>query len=235
MATSSRRLTFPERRGFVALLVLVLAAVLGACSGRSAAEPYHRTTPTELYLFTPPNYQAGVALQLMLALHGPESDAFGCLQSWRQYAEDNGFVLLCPELPYADGLLDRAGAQERIGSSLAVAYGEVSLRSTFFVAGFGEAGTLALSYASQYPQAITGVAAIASREFPPLSPGASRLPILILAATRDGSATDAAQAFADSLILQGLPVRLVSLDERGEKLTSDDLRLTVEFLREILR
>jgi poly(3-hydroxybutyrate) depolymerase len=215
--------------------MLALAAGLGACSGRSAAEPYHRTTPTDLYLFTPPTYQPGVALVLMLALHGPESDALDCYQDWRQYAEDNGFVLLCPELPYADGLLDRVTAQERIGSALAVAYGEVSLRSTFFVAGFGEAGTLALSYASQYPQAITGVAAIASREFPPLSAGASRLPILILTATGDRSAAEAAQAFADNLMQQGLPVRLVSLDERGEKLTVDDLRLTVEFLREILR
>jgi hypothetical protein len=79
------------------------------------------------------------------------------------------------------------------------------------------------------------VAAIASREFPPLSAGASRLPILILAAAGDRSAADAAQAYADSLLQQGLPVRLVSLDERGEKLTGDDQRLTVEFLREILR
>jgi pimeloyl-ACP methyl ester carboxylesterase len=218
-----------------AALMLVLAAGLGACSGRGAAEPYHRTTPTDLYLYTPPNYQAGVAIELMLALHGPESDALDCFQAWQLYAEDNGFALLCPDLPYADGLLDRATAQERIGSALAVAYGEATLRGTFFMVGFGEAGTLALSYASQYPQAITGVAAVASREFPPLSAGASRLPILILAATGDRSAAEAAQTFADSLMQQGLPVRLVSLDERGEKLTGDDQRLTVEFLREILR
>jgi pimeloyl-ACP methyl ester carboxylesterase len=218
-----------------AALMLVLAAGLGACSGRAAAEPYHRTTPTDLYLYTPPNYQAGVAIELMLALHGPESDALDCFQAWQLYAEDNGFALLCPDLPYADGLLDRATAQERIGSALAVAYGEATLRGTFFMVGFGEAGTLALSYASQYPQAITGVAAVASREFPPLSAGASRLPILILAATGDRSAAEAAQTFADSLMQQGLPVRLVSLDERGEKLTGDDQRLTVEFLREILR
>ena len=213
----------------------MLAAGLGACSGRSAAEPYHRTTPTDLYLYTPPNYEAGAAIELVLALHGPESDALGCLQSWREYADDNGFALLCPDLPYADGQLDRATAQVRIGSALAVAYGEVSLRGTFFVAGFGEAGTLALSYASQFPQAITGVAAVASREFPPLTAEASRLPILILAANGDPDAAAAAQAFADGLTQQGLPVRLVSIDERGEKLSGDDLRLTVEFLREVLR
>lgn len=212
-----------------------MAALLGACSGRSAAEPYYRATPAELYFYTPPNYQPGVPIELVLALHGPDDNALGCFQDWRVYADESGFALLCPEMPYADGRLDRTTAQSRIGSALGVAYNEASLLGTFFVVGLGEAGTLGLSYASQFPAAITGAAAIASREFPVLSAGAASLPILILSPSGDPQAAEAAQTFASALVQQGRPVRLVSLDERGDRLTSDDLRLTVEFLREVMR
>ncbi len=82
---------------------------------------------------------------------------------------------------------------------------------------------------------MAGVAAIASREFPPLSAGAARVPVLILAPSGDRTASDAAQAFVDLTIPQGFAIRLVMLDEKGDRLTRDAGRVTTEFLTEILR
>jgi pimeloyl-ACP methyl ester carboxylesterase len=170
-----------------------------------------------------------------MALHGDGQDAFDCFDFWQSYADENGFVLLCPELPYSDGLMDRGAAQALLGQALQTAYSEVSLPGTFFVVGFGEAGTLALQYASQFPASIAGVAAIANREFPSLSVGAARVPVLILAPSGDRTASDAAQAFVDQMIPQGIAVRLVRLDEDGDRLTRDAGRMTADFLTEILR
>ncbi len=235
---SSRLSPSPSRagrwRGF-ALGLLALALLTGGCSGRGAAEAYHRATPGELYLYTPPNYEPGTLIQLLMALHGDGQDAFDCFEFWRSYADENGFVLLCPELPYTDGLMDRGAAQALLGQALQTAYSEVSLPGTFFVVGFGEAGTLALQYASQFPASIAGVAAIANREFPPLSVGAARVPVLILAPSGDRTSADAAQAFVDQTIPQGFAVRLVMLDEDGDRLTRDAGRVTADFLTEILR
>jgi predicted esterase len=214
--------------------VLVLAAVLGGCSGRGAAEPYHRTHPSELYLYTPPNYQQGRAAQLLVALHGQGQDAFDCFDFWRKYADDSGYVLLCPQLPYTEGAMDRAAAQVVIGQALQTAYGEVSLRGTFFIVGFGEGGTLALQYTSQFPQAITSAVAIASEEFPPLR-GLAGMPVLILAASGNRAATDNARAYVDQMFSQGWAIRLVMLNENGDRLSSDAGRLTEEFLAEALR
>jgi pimeloyl-ACP methyl ester carboxylesterase len=170
-----------------------------------------------------------------MALHGEGQDAFDCFDFWRSYADENGFVLLCPELPYTDGLMDRGAAQALLGQALQTAYSEVSLPATFFVVGFGEAGTLALQYAAQFPTSMAGVAAIASREFPPLSVGAARVPVLILAPSGERTASDAAQAFVDQMVPQGFAIRLVMLDENGDRLTRDAGRVTVDFLTEILR
>jgi poly(3-hydroxybutyrate) depolymerase len=238
MAKSNQPSAFPDRRAFLrplAACMLALALLAGGCSGRSAAEPYHHTSPSDFYLYTPPNYEPGVPLQLVLALHGPEENALECFNAWRQDADDSGIVILCPALPYSDGVLDRTGAQLLIGTALQAAYNEVSLQGTFFIIGLGEAGTLALEYASQFPQAITGVAAVASSEFPSLTARGAQLPILVLAASEDRTGTEAAQSFVDGLMQQGGAVRLVTLDERGDRLTPDDTRLTVEFLGEILR
>ena len=238
MATSSqpsRSLNRGARLPGIVLALVALATALSGCSGRGAAEAYHRATPAELYLYTPPNYEPGVLIQLLMALHGDGQDAFDCFDFWRSYADENGFVLLCPELPYTDGLMDRGAAQALLGQALQTAYSEVSLPGTFFVVGFGEAGTLALQYASQFPASIAGVAAIANREFPPLSVGAARFPVLILAPSGDRAASDAAQAFVDQMIPQGFAVRLVMLDEDGDRLTRDAGRVTADFLTEILR
>ena len=238
MATCSRPSPSPDRQASLrglAAFALALAILVGGCSGRSAAEPYHHTTPSEFYLYTPPNYQPGVPLHLILALHGPKENALECFNAWRQGAEESGIIILCPALPYTEGLLDRNGALLLIGTALQEAYNEVSLHGTFFIIGLGEAGTLALEYASQFPQAITGVAAVASREFPSLTERGAQLPILILAASEDRAGTEAAQSFVDGLVQQGRTVRLVTLDEPGDRLTSDASRLTVEFLGEILR
>ena len=88
---------------------------------------------------------------------------------------------------------------------------------------------------SQFPASIAGVAAIANREFPTVSAEASRVPILILAPSGESTAADAAQAFVDQMIPQGFAVRLVMLDEDGDRLTRDAGRVTADFLTEILR
>jgi poly(3-hydroxybutyrate) depolymerase len=218
----------------LAIGLVVLASVLGACSGRSEAEAYHRAQPSELYLYTPPNYEPGTATQLLLALHGEGEDAFDCYDFWRTYADTNGLVLLCPELPYSDGRLDRTAAQVLIGQALQTAYAEVSLRGTFFVVGFGEGGTLGLQYTSQFPQAITGVVAIGNEEFPALT-GSARMPVLILTPSGNRTASEAAQAYVDQMAPLGLTIRLVVLEEKGDKLTRDAGRMTGEFLAETLR
>ena len=218
----------------IALGLVALTAALGGCSGRSDAEAYHRTQPSELYLYTPPNYTPGTATQLLLALHGEGEDAFDCYDFWRTYADTNGLVLLCPELPYRDGRMDRAAAQVLIGQALQTAYSEASLRGTFFVVGFGEGGALALQYTSQFPQAITGVVAIANEEFPAL-PGSARMPVLILTPSGNRTASEAAQAYVDQMVPLGLAIRLVVLDEKGNRLSGDAGRLTGEFLAETLR
>jgi poly(3-hydroxybutyrate) depolymerase len=218
----------------MALGLVALALVLGGCSGRSEAQAYHRTQPTELYLYTPPNYEPGTATQLLLGLHGEGQDAFDCYSFWRTYADENGLVLLCPELPYSDGRMDRTAAQALIGQALQTAYAEVSLRGTFFVVGFGEGGTLALQYTSQFPQAITGAVAIASEEFPAL-PESAQMPVLILASSGNRTASEAAQTYVDQMTAQGLAIRLVVLDENGKRLTGDAGRMTGDFLDETLR
>lgn len=233
----NRRSRSPSRQAQLLAVVLAsaaLAVALSGCSGRAAAQEYHRTQPTGLYLYTPPNYEAGVSTQLMLGLHGANDDAFDCFDFWRSYADTNGLVLLCPELPYSDGRLDRGAAQVAIGQALQTAYTEVSLQGMFFVVGFAEGGAMALQYTAQFPQAVNGMVAIAAQDFPPLTSAAS-MPVLILTGSGDRAASDAAQAYVDQMTSLGVAIRLVVLDERGDRLTGDAGRLTSDFLAEILR
>jgi hypothetical protein len=61
------------------------------------------------------------------------------------------------------------------------------------------------------------------------------MPVLILTGTGDRAASDAARAYVDQMASLGVAIRLVELDERGDRLTGDAGRLTSDFLAEILR
>lgn len=213
------------------LLLGLLVGPLAACAGRSEMEPYHRTTPYDFYVYRPAAYSATEPLQLLVALHGEDQDSYACLQFWKSYADNAGFILLCPSLPVVNGAIDSAQAQSRLGPILQAVYSEMSIRDQFFLAGFSQGGEVALAYAYQYPTAVSGVSVISAGNFPPPAPGASGLPILITVGDQDAVRAKAAKTYADQLAAAGFKARLVVLSGVDHRLSSAAGRVTVDLIR----
>jgi len=215
----------------VMVLLGLLVGPLAGCAGRSQMEPYHRTTPYDFYIYRPAAYSPTEPLQLFVALHGESQDSYDCLRFWKSYADDVGFILLCPSLPVVNGSIDSAQAQSRLGPILQAVYSEMAVRDQFFLAGFSQGGEVALAYAYQYPTAVSGVSVISAGNFPPPAPGASGLPILITVGDQDAARAKAAKAYADQLAAAGFKARLVVLPGVDHSLSSASGRVTVDLLQ----
>ncbi len=213
------------------LLSGLLVGLSAGCAGRSQMETYHRTTPYDYYVYRPAAYSPAERLQLFVALHGEDQDSYECLRFWKSYADDVGFILLCPSLPVVNGSIDSAQARSRLGPILQAVYSEMSVRDQFFLAGFSQGAEVALAYAYLYPTAVSGVSVISAGNFPPPGPGAGGLPILITVGDRDAARANAAKAYADQLAAAGFKARLVVLAGVDHSLSSASARVTVDLLR----
>lgn len=219
------------RRWTSTLLLGLLAGVLAGCAGRSQMEPYHRTAPYDYYVYRPAAYSPTEPLRLFVALHGENQDSYACLRFWKSYADDAGFILLCPSLPVSNGSIDSAQALSRLGPILQAVYSDMSVRDQFFLAGFSQGAELALAYAYQYPTAVSGVSVISASNFPPPVPDASGLPILITVGDQDTARAKAAKSYAAELAAAGFKARLVVLPGVDHSLSSASARVTVDLLQ----
>jgi len=219
------------RRWMALLLSGLLALILAACAGRSQMEAYHRTTPYDYYVYRPAAFGLTEPLQLFVALHGEDQDSYACLQFWKSYADNAGFILLCPSLPVVNGAIDSAQAQSRLGPILQAVYSEMSVRDQFFLVGFSQGAEVALAYAYLYPTAVSGVSVISAGSFPPPVAGASGLPILITVGDQDVARAKSAKAYADQLASAGFKARLVVLSGVDHSLSAAAARVTVDLLQ----
>lgn len=210
---------------------LLVGFALTSCASRAQMEPYHRTTPYDYYIYRPTAFGASEQLQLFVALHGEDQDSYDCLRFWKSYADDDGFVLLCPSLPIVNGAIDSAQAQMRLGPILQAVYSQMPLSNQFFLAGYSQGGELALAYAFLYPSAVNGVSVISAGEFPTPVAAASGLPILITVGDQDAARAKAAKSYANELMAGGFKARLVVLTGVDHRLTSSAARVTVDLLQ----
>jgi pimeloyl-ACP methyl ester carboxylesterase len=202
--------------------MLCVAALLSACSPESKWDDYYRDEVVPYYLYLPGS--ASAPAPVLVVLPGEAASAAECFDLWQPIAEDRELALICPELP--DEALSVPSAMDlRLGDVLTSAYGEASLASRFFLAGFGDSGVFALEYAFRYPQFVSGVSVMSVEAFPEPNSSAAHAPFQFAVGESDRDRKTTAEAAAESWRQAGLLVRVVSVAGNGERPNQDFARL----------
>ena len=90
-----------------AILVIASMAFAGACSTALNLDDHRSTQPWTYYLYLPETYTPDRAWPLFIGVNGSSADGRSCWNTWQRYADDKGFVLLCPELADSNGRLEQ--------------------------------------------------------------------------------------------------------------------------------
>ncbi len=151
-----------QRRGILSYIIRVTIFVgivfsLAACSSQSFTlahdpTPYYREQPTEYYLYLPANYSAEKEWPVFVGIHGFGSDGTACLEMWQEYADREGFVLVCPSLGDENGGWYQDTGEKILLGVLKKVQQECRVQDKVFLAGFSAGAQFVQGFAFAYSQ-----------------------------------------------------------------------------------
>ena len=211
------------------LLLLALSLLLISCSlGQGPIDPsdYRFEEPVPFYLYLPDGYSQNERWPLFVGVHGSSTDGRACWNTWQPYADDEGFVLLCPELADPDGILHQLHGADRLNLILNRIYQEYSLQSAIFITGFSAGGQFVHGYAFQYPQYVAAASVMAPGDYYLPPPSARSIPFAISIGAWENPAI--VQALAAALQQNGNSVQLHIIPGVGHSVSTEAIRLTLD-------
>ena len=213
------------------LLVLAMSAsvFVNACSRSPDIEEYRHEEPWPFYLYLPSEISEDQSYPLFIAVHGSSTDGRGCWATWQPFAEEYGYVLMCPVLAEPDGRLHQLNANARLLEILSEVYVSYSLKPAIFLAGFSAGGQFVHGYAFMNPSYVKGVAVMApGNAYPPPSE-TGHIPFLVMVGENDQAGNQAvAQQLATMLEQKGYSVEFQVLENAGHSIPDEAVQRTLE-------
>jgi poly(3-hydroxybutyrate) depolymerase len=223
----------------ILFLAAVLLPLLDGCSFQDYSlppdpTPYRYDSPTEYFLYLPTTYSPDREWPMFVGIHGSGSSGASCLWNWQEYAESEGFVLVCPSLADENGgwYFDQGVAHlDRI---LKQVRKNVRVQDKFYLAGYSAGAEFTLLYTYENPNSISGAAILSSGEyFQPWNLARDVLFLFVIGENDSASAVQGAQDLADLLNQNGYSVEVHILPNVGHEITQDAVDLTLDLYRRI--
>ena len=221
-------------------VVLLAATAVFAWTFVRASTPkypqqYRHAQPVEYYLYAPKNYSDDQDWPLFVGIHGSGGSGLDCWNMWQAYAEQEGYILLCPTIPG-----DAYGFRQDVGESTVwSAVGEVkkeyNIRNRMFFAGFSAGAFFIQGFEYHYPSYVSGLAILSSgvylnpRLFPEIIPM-----IVVIGDADDSRAVEASQLFVNGLQQYGFDVHYELMSGVGHTFTPTARKLTLELFRKTI-
>lgn len=195
---------------------------------------YHHTQPVDYYLYVPYAYKPDGTWPLFIGIHGFGGSGLDCWNLWQTYAENNGFILLCPSLSDSSGGWYQNDGENKLWAIINQVQSEYRTAPRFFLAGFSAGAQFVQGFTLNYPQAVQGVAVLSAGNYYPPSPVVAGMTYLIVIGDRDDpTAISGSQQFANALAQNGAAVDYWLLPGVGHEVTSKTKQLTIDLFRKL--
>jgi predicted esterase len=202
---------------------------------QAQALPYERDQPIADFLYLPPQYTPDRAWPLFVGLHGYGGNARDCLNAWQSYADEAGFVLVCPSLEDPYGGWEQDVMKHTLHDVIANVRSEVNVQPRAFMAGFSAGGHLAQRFAWAYPEDVAAVAVLSAVTYDQPEAQATAIPFLIVLGDADHlGGVKQVQQFTQDLQQAGFTAELHILPDVGHTVTNEARQLTLEFFKRTL-
>ncbi len=231
-----------KSRAHFALLGLVFFLFLQMLTGCSFTgysltpdpTPYRRSVPTEYYLYLPSSYTPDREWPLFVGVHGSGSNGLSCLSMWQEYADTDGFVLVCPSLSDENGGWYFDQGMAYLDEIISQVRSECRVQKKIFMAGYSAGAEFTLLYTYENPKSISGAAILSSGEyFEPWNLARDVKFLFVIGDQDNPAAVQGAHSLADLLNRNDYSVRLEILPGIGHTITQQAVDFTMDLYRRI--
>ncbi len=227
-------------RGITCVAIsLMLAGWLAACSSHSYTltpnpTPYVRDVPTEYYLYLPRDYTPDREWPLFVGIHGFGGNGMDCLKMWQAYADNDGFILVCPSLADENGGWYQDVGERTLKEVIQHVREECRVQERVFLAGFSAGATFVQGFAFANPDGVTAVAVLSAGSYYEPNPNARHIPFLVVIGDQDNAASlKGVNLFVEALKNAAFSVDLHILPGVGHAITAEAKELTIELYRQV--
>ncbi len=221
-------------------IALVIVGSVVSCSTPSYTltpnpTPYARYEPTAYYLYLPSDYSPNRDWPTFVGIHGTGGSGANCLARWQAYADEEGFVLVCPSLADEGGGWYQEAGERFLKKILKQVKQECRIQKRVFLAGFSAGAEFIQGYALHYPDSVVGVAVLsAGNYYEPSTLRAKEVPFLVVIGDQDNPVgIKSAELFTETLEQKGFSVELRILPDVGHMVTTEAKEMTIEFFRQV--
>lgn len=220
-----------------ALVLLAFCAVIGVIGLNSFSIPkdpsqYRHDQPNEYYLYAPKDYSPDRSWPLFIGIHGSGGTGLDCWNWWQAYADQEGFILLCPSIADSSGGWYQTDGETKVFNDINQLQGAYRLKPREFLVGFSAGAQFVQGFAFRYPQYVSGVAILSAGNYytPPL--GARSIPFLVVIGDQDDPVSIlGSAAFSATLGQNGFDVQYQVLPGVGHTVTDQGKQLTIALFR----
>ena len=219
--------------GLLGLTAFWLVTFIRSSMPKEAAE-YRHSQPVEYYLYPPENYSAEREWPLFVGIHGAGGSGLDCWNMWQTFADEEGFILLCPSIPGDPNGFFQSVGENTVWSAIGEAKKEYRVRNRMFFAGFSAGAFFIQGFDYHYPQYVSGLAILSSGVYLDPRYFSELIPMTVVIGDADyAEAVQASQMFVDGLRQYGFDVHYELLPGVGHAFTPTAQNLTIELFRKI--
>jgi predicted esterase len=216
------------------LLTLSAALLAGCGSLGSGVSPddYLHINPSEYYLYPPLAYTPETQWPVFIGIHGAGGSGRDCWNQWQRYADEEGFILLCPSLADPSGGWFQIDGEQKLNAILRAVHDEYSIINHYFLTGFSAGAQFVESYGFKYPKWAAGVSMMSAGNFFEPESQARSVPYLVIVGGKETDRLENTKTFVGWLKNSGYTVSFHIIPDAGHTITEEARNLTVEFFRQ---
>ena len=215
-------------------LTLLFTTLFTACGLLLEFENLRSREPADYYLFAPPNYTGESTWPAFIFVGSFGTSGRDCLRTWMQYAEENQFILICPDFAATGGAWLQDEAEADLVAILGAVANEYDIKSRSFMAGFSAGAQFVIGYTRNYPNFVSGVSVISTGDVFPLTNAAvRRVPFLITIGELDHNRINLARDFHTTLNNAGFDVSFYIIEGAEHEISESAINLTLQFFHRV--
>jgi acetyl esterase/lipase len=220
--------------GVLAAAAVWLVMFIQNSAPKDPAE-YRHSQPVEYYLYAPDKYSADQEWPLFVGIHGAGGRGLDCWNMWQTFADEEGFILLCPSIPGDPNGFYQDVGENTVWSAIGEVKKEYRVGNRMFFAGFSAGAFFIQGFVYHYPQYVSGLAILSSGLYLDPRVFAELIPMTVVIGDADHApSVQSSQTFVDGLRQYGFDVQYERMPGVGHAFTPTAQRLTIELFRKIV-